>query len=126
MKILIIDDEPDLASLLANVIEKNFKISTVTAESKSQAIKILTEDSDIAGVISDFQLPDGTGGDLLKFIQSSQLNIPILICSGTVIETIPEFKKNPAAGYLLKPFTKKEVLAKIENVFGSIFRQLPF
>lgn len=70
-KILIVDDEPSILHSLQAIISKNYNYEIKVASSGEEAISILGEEpKNYHLIISDFHMPNGTGLDLLKFIDN--------------------------------------------------------
>lgn len=91
--ILHVEDDEALAEMVATAFEAfGFRGATLIATTLEQALAILGDVERypvIDLVISDMQLPDGTGLDVVRTVRSSisRAHIPILILSG---ETDPE------------------------------------
>jgi CheY-like chemotaxis protein len=118
MKILLVEDDPDLQFLFAQVIEKNLGIEIVVAESNEASIQILKANSEFKGIICDFQLADGTALLLLNFIKNHPLEIPFILCSGNDCSNDPNLLPFRIHGHLSKPFGKKDLLLIIRKTFG--------
>jgi len=72
---LIVDDEPDILELL-DITLSRMNINTVSAENITQAKKLLEQQSfDLC--LTDMQLPDGNGIELIDFIQKNTSNLPV-------------------------------------------------
>ena len=117
--ILYIDD--DLNSLLLvkeqlKFIDPNIKIIT---ESKSEnAIDTFNDYSnDIDMVITDIQLPNVTGYDILLMIKKLKPEIPVIMvtASNVMRENDYVIKKLGASEYLVKPMSKKSLSDIIEK-----------
>ena len=69
---LIIDDEPDIRELLQLTLSR-MDIETHSAESLKQASKLITSQAfDLC--ITDMNLPDGNGIEMVKFISDYRNN----------------------------------------------------
>jgi len=82
MDLILIDDNPDLieqASIYLQREDERFNIHTTTSPIKAYN-KIKDEDFD--AVISDYQMPDMTGVDLLKKLRDNGYNTPFIIFTG--------------------------------------------
>jgi len=100
-KILIIDDEVKLRSLLARIIKLEGYSIAEAADLKS-ALKILNRES-IDVVLCDVKLPDGNGVDFAKEIKTKfpLLEIILLTAYGTIPDGVNAIK-NGAFDYILK------------------------
>ncbi len=75
--VLVIDDEPDLCELLSITLER-MNLSPRTAGSVAEAQRMLkSERFDLC--LTDMQLPDGDGLDLVKWIQQHSPNVPVAV-----------------------------------------------
>lgn len=77
--ILLIDDDTHYRSLLANVLHKKFEI--YMAGSVKEALHNLEENT-VDLICSDYNLPDGTGLELLEQLCRNGKSIPFLLMSG--------------------------------------------
>ena len=74
---LIVDDEPDLCQL-AEITLNRMGIDTVSAHNVTDAEKYLSE-QEFNLCLTDMNLPDGNGIDLVKHIQHSYSHIPVAV-----------------------------------------------
>ncbi|HLN48027.1 MAG TPA: sigma-54 dependent transcriptional regulator [Steroidobacteraceae bacterium] len=75
--VLVVDDEPDLCELLSITLER-MNLYPRTAASVAEAQRMLkTERFDLC--LTDMQLPDGDGLDLVKWIQQNSPNVPVAV-----------------------------------------------
>lgn len=100
--VLIVDDEPDIRELL-DITLSRMNIKTYSAESISQAKKILEEHSfDLC--LTDMRLPDGNGIELIKYIQENVSNLPVaMITAHGNMEYAIEALKSGAFDFVSKP-----------------------
>ena len=66
-KILCVDDEVDITSSLHRILNRDFDV--IEANGVNEAKAILDSRSDIAVILTDQRMPDGTGLDLLAYAQ---------------------------------------------------------
>lgn len=66
-KILCVDDEVDITSSLKRILIRDFDV--IEANGVRQAMQVLNEQADVAVVLSDQRMPDGTGLELLAYAQ---------------------------------------------------------
>jgi len=74
---LIVDDEPDLCQL-AEITLNRMGIDTLSAHNVKDAESLLSE-HDFNLCLTDMNLPDGNGIDLVKHIQTSYSHIPVAV-----------------------------------------------
>lgn len=112
-KILIIDDDIDLCNLMKqSVLREGF--TPLIAYNKSSAFSILSDSSkDICLIILDIMLPDGNGLELLSHIRNN-LSCPIIMVTAKdSLEDKVIGLRLGADDYLTKPFSLKELEARI-------------
>ena len=110
--ILIIEDEPRVASLLMNGLEEN-GYQTMVAYDGLMGLRLFqTHTFDL--VISDIVLPKMDGFELAKEIRKTNPNIPILMLTalGSTNDKLDGFDAG-ADDYLVKPFSFEELSARI-------------
>lgn len=74
---LIVDDEPDICEL-AEITLNRMGIDTCSAADISSALQLLaTKDFDLC--ITDMNLPDGDGIELVEHIQTNNSNLPVAV-----------------------------------------------
>ncbi|MBN2169597.1 MAG: PAS domain S-box protein [Actinobacteria bacterium] len=102
LRILIIDDEPDTASMLGLLFKRKFSALPETAFDCSTGRKKITE-QDFNLVTLDYQFPDGNGLELLKEIRMMKNAPPVIMVTGRGDEcTAVESFKLGASGYVVK------------------------
>ncbi|WP_428242497.1 sigma-54-dependent transcriptional regulator [Gynuella sp.] len=99
---LIIDDEPDIVELLEITLGR-MGLGTIAATTLAQAQKLLAE-KEIHICLTDMNLPDGNGLDLVETIQQKYSNIPVAVISahGTMDSAIDALKRG-AFDFVSKP-----------------------
>lgn len=113
--LLLVDDNPDMLKYLRRILEGTYRI--VTAANGIEALaKIHDIHPDL--VISDIMMPVMDGVQLLKEIKSSPgtSNIPVLLLSARAgEESRIEGYDLGADDYLVKPFSAKELVARVKS-----------
>lgn len=120
--LLIVDDDPFYRRLSASILSEKFTI--FTAESPSQAFKILKKES-IHFIISDYILPEMTGLELLEKVKQDYPSIEVILISNSGdMDTVIEALRKGAADYFRKPFTPADIWMSIERVMNfSMLKQ---
>jgi two-component system, NtrC family, response regulator PilR len=100
--VLIVDDEPDLCELLSITLQR-MDLSPRTANNIAVAQRLLkTEQFDLC--LTDMQLPDGDGLDLVKWIQQYSPSVPVaVITAHGNMETAVRALKAGAFDFVSKP-----------------------
>jgi CheY-like chemotaxis protein len=120
-KILVVDDEPSIAMLEKQMLERlGYKVSSFHNSIEAlNTFKAKPEFFDL--VISDMSMPEFSGIRLAKKLRKIRPDIPIIICSGLSCEMntqhIESIKIN---GFLVKPVTRTELAKTIRAVLGQI------
>lgn len=115
MKILVIEDEPEMLELIKQFLEdENYVVET--AESFNAGLdKIISYDYDC--ILLDIMLPDGNGLELLQQLKSLDKADSVIIISAK--DSIDDKIKGLDLGaddYLTKPFHIAELNARIKSV----------
>ena len=79
--ILLIEDDPDTACLLQETVADHFHASCVThCATVCQGLSVDFNDYDL--ILSDMNLPDGTGLEFLKKVLARRSDIPVVFVTG--------------------------------------------
>ncbi|MET3027054.1 sigma-54 dependent transcriptional regulator [Flavobacterium sp. UW10123] len=106
--ILVVDDNNDMLDLVQRQL-KSFNYRTYKASSVTEAIEVLKQ-STIHLLISDINMPDINGLELLKYAEEHYPSLPKLVISGIPsIHNVVKAMKSGALDYLTKPFTSDEL-----------------
>jgi DNA-binding response OmpR family regulator len=115
MKILVIEDDDVVRTLIQRVLEKNGY--TVTSASQALDGEKLALSDQFDCIILDLALPDKNGLDVCNVIRENGVNTPILILSARKnIDTKVSGLSAGADDYLTKPFDNKELIARIQTI----------
>lgn len=116
IKILAVDDEPNSTKLIAKVLgRRGYKVDEMN---DSKAAKEMIEQGEYDIIISDLQMPEVTGADLLKCKPDHSLFI--MITGFGSIDSAVESMKNGAFDYISKPFHLEELSVKFEKAIDKI------
>ena len=123
IKILLVDDEPDILDIVLFIL-KDLGCSVVTADSGEQAYKsLVTQAKGFDLLISDMQMPDMDGVRLAQKIRenSDLSSLKILFSTGNVNSNLENAEfKNLIDGYIYKPFCVDNFKQQLENLFPSL------
>ena len=112
MKLLIAEDDTDIARALRALLEhNNYTVDTVANGNDAYAY-CLTGNYD--GIVLDIMMPGMDGLEVLKALRADAINTPVLLL--TAKSDIEDRVKGLDAGaddYLPKPFAATELLARI-------------
>jgi two-component system chemotaxis response regulator CheY len=119
--VLIVEDSKAIRSMIRMALEEAGGFFAIEAGNGFEALKTLpTRHFDL--IITDINMPDINGLELIGYVKSNPTYraIPLVIVS---TEKSEEDKKRGialgAAGYIVKPFKKEELLAVIMKVLET-------
>lgn len=113
--VMLVDDEPDMLSMLKLVIGKKCDCDILTAPSGIAALSLLeTHRPDV--IVSDIKMPDLDGLELLKKIRQHDSTISVVIMTGYgTIDMAVHAIKDGAYDFLQKPFDKDHIVRVVKN-----------
>ena len=107
MKILVVEDEPQLASSLQRFLEQEGHLVEL-ASKLAMALHMVDNQFDI--IILDLNLPDGNGLEVLRKVKNQNVNTGIIIVSARdSLDNKIEGLELGADDYLTKPFQLAEL-----------------
>src|SRR3954468_20086553 len=117
-RILIVDDEPAIRESLAFALRRDgFDVSQAATLREARA---LSESSDL--VVLDLVLPDGNGLEFLRSLRSRS-DVPVIVLTSRDEETDRVVGLEIGADdYVLKPFSPREVAARVRAVLRRASR----
>lgn len=116
MKILVVDDLQAQLNLISGYLEQEgFKV--VTAENGNEALaKASAQSPDL--VITDLVMPEMSGLEFCRALKKNPetANIPVIACTTKDRDIDKKWaKKQGVVAYLVKPFTKEEMISAVRN-----------
>lgn len=121
MNILIVEDDEDIAELVAWNLEKQGWQVSIETDGNRGLEHIRTARPDL--VILDIMLPGTDGLSIARAMQESPLTatIPVMFLTARAqLEDRLEGLKLGAADYLTKPFSPKELVLRVRNLFSRL------
>lgn len=113
MRILLVDDEPDICSLLTAMLERS-GIGTFSAHTLAEARHAL-ESGPYDAIFIDIHLPDGMGYDLIPAIRRKSPGSKVIAISAVEGEGGHAMRAGVDL-FLPKPFTRRLVLEKLNGL----------
>ena len=114
-KILIVDDNPNMSSLLSEMLEV-FDYESTIASDGIQALEKLEADK-FAMVITDMRMPRMSGLELLQKVKETHPKIKVVLISGySSGEVESQAQDLKADGFIGKPL----MVADIEKVLSDL------
>jgi DNA-binding response OmpR family regulator len=111
-RILIVDDDRTVASLLEEGLRAGGFRTSVAPDGESALVHVENEDIDL--ILLDLALPGRPGIEVLSELRARGRRVPIVIL--TAFDTIEDKVQGLEAGandYIAKPFDLDEVIARI-------------
>ncbi len=114
-KILVVDDEPAISTLLKYNLEQNGYQVTIATDGQS-AYELIGEQS-FDAILLDLMLPVMDGMTVLKNLRQDKISTPVLLVTAKGDEFDRVFGLELGADdYITKPFSLREVLARLKAV----------
>jgi PAS domain S-box-containing protein len=113
--VLVVDDNTDMLQHLKSLLQKHYRV--ITAENGEDALKKIKTQKPLL-VLSDIMMPVLDGIQLLKEIKSNieTAHIPVVLLTARAgEESRIEGYEIGADDYLVKPFSAKELLARVRS-----------
>ncbi|MDA8105751.1 MAG: response regulator [Nitrospiraceae bacterium] len=116
-KILVVDDEPDIVELVAYNLQKEGFIVSSASDGEAALAKIREEKFDF--IVLDLMLPGMPGMEICRVLRNDPKtrNLPVIMLTakGEEVDKILGLEVG-ADDYLTKPFSPRELLARIRAV----------
>jgi CheY-like chemotaxis protein len=119
-KILIIEDEPDLVTVVKLRLEAN-GFEVLTAEDGEAGLrKIYEEKPDL--ILLDILMPKMDGYEVCRRLKNDPITaaLPIVVITASGLKDVEEKSYQSGADFVMrKPFEASELLAKIDHYLGG-------
>jgi len=122
MKILLAEDGTTMRKMEVKILQQIGYENIIEAVDGAQAMEKLESESDIKLVISDWNMPNKSGMDVLAWMRQN----PLLKDTGFLMATgqgdkiyVKQAMEAGASGVVAKPFSPDELKNKIEEIFGE-------
>lgn len=123
-KVLLVDDEPSIVTLLAFNLEKDgYEVTTATDGAEGYRLAI---SNPFDFIILDLMLPSMDGMDICKRLRQEKFDTPIMILTAKddELEKIIGLELG-ADDYMTKPFSPREVLARMKAILRRANKAVP-
>ncbi len=119
MKLLVVDDSSTMRRIIKNTLGRLGHKDVLEAEHGAEAWKLMEENPDIDVLITDWNMPEMNGLELVKKVRSEgkydDLPIIMVTTEGGKAEVITALKAG-VNNYIVKPFTPQVLKEKLEDV----------
>ncbi len=121
MRILLVDDDPALRTLLKTTFEVADVAVVEAGDAAAARRKIRSARPDV--IVLDINMPGTTGLELCAELKAAPAtrDIPIVLLTGSDGGTSRAAKRAGADAFVLKPFSPLELLAVAERLAGGLF-----
>ena len=113
--ILVVDDDPDILRLNAELLQRcGYQVD---AAADGAAAWAAIQESNYDVMVTDHQMPEMSGIQLLKKLRAARLKLPVIMVTGHYPQL--EFNQDPQLqleACLLKPYSFDDLLAVVKNV----------
>lgn len=126
LKFLVVDDSVTMRRIVVNSLKQIGHDSFVEASDGREALNKLQADDAINFIITDWNMPDLTGLDLVKAVRANPKyeTMPILmVTTRGMKEDIVEALSAKVNNYVVKPFTPQVLREKIEQIIATPITQ---
>lgn len=121
LKLLVVDDSSTMRRIIKNTLQRLGYDDILEAEHGLQAWEIMDSVDGIKILITDWNMPEMNGLDLVKKVRGDNrfVDIPIIMVTteGGKAEVITALKAG-VNNYIVKPFTPQVLKEKLEIVLG--------
>jgi DNA-binding NtrC family response regulator len=117
--ILIVDDDAAIRGMLYDLLSEKYECNTASmAEEALQYLEVEKYDA----IVTDLAMPGLTGIELLKRVQQTDMETPVILISGRGAEQDPEdLIELGAFAYVTKPFNLDEIEEVVERAVGQSY-----
>ena len=123
MKFLVVDDFSTMRRIVRNLLKELGFTNVTEAEDGAEGLKKLKMAGDFEFVVSDWNMPNMTGIELLRAIRADAAlkHLPVLMVTAEAKkENIIEAAQAGASGYVVKPFTAATLDEKLKKIFQNM------
>ncbi|MFZ2890240.1 chemotaxis response regulator CheY [Sulfuricurvum sp.] len=122
MKLLVVDDSSTMRRIIKNTLSRLGYEDVLEGEDGLQGWSVLDTNPDIGMLITDWNMPEMNGLELVKKVRSdtrfSDLPIIMVTTEGGKAEVITALKAG-VNNYIVKPFTPQVLKEKLSAVLGT-------
>ncbi len=125
IRILIVEDEPELLDLTSLFLQSEFNAEIIEARHGLEAKKILELDPHFNIVISDYNMPELDGGELLSYVRSLALPIQFILVSAVDHSKALKLKNLTPDATIPKPIFIEPLLRAIHQFTDHLITNTP-
>lgn len=119
MRFMLVDDSSTMRKIQRRTLEKMGYQEVIEAEDGQQGLQLM-ESTPPDVVITDWNMPNMNGLELVKAIRSNNKTIPIIMITTEAEKSkVVEAIKAGVSDYLIKPFTPEVLTQKVRKFTGT-------
>jgi DNA-binding NtrC family response regulator len=118
--ILVVDDEADVRDVLAQALTvKGYRVTA--AETGHEALRLVKSDPPQL-LISDLQMEDADGLELIEEIKTTFPNLPVILLTGMIFdpEVVRDTISKKVSCYLEKTSSLQRVTTEVQRLLGDV------
>jgi two-component system KDP operon response regulator KdpE len=123
-KILIVDDDKEIALLLASRLKANKYEAVVAYDAVEAVAKAFRERPDL--ILLDIKMPAGGGLRVMHNLRNAAdtATIPVIVITAYPSQEIQQkVKEMGSVNFIAKPFKAENVLSKIRRALGEVHQE---
>lgn len=113
-KIIYVEDDEDTAAVVKLIIEKAGHKVEIALCGKDAVGKIREKDYDLA--LLDIMLPDISGWEVYEQVKDKKMKFAVISALPVTNRKREELMKSGISDYIIKPFTKKDLIKRIKSI----------
>ncbi len=116
--ILIVDDEPDIISIIELILNRAGQYAVSSASNGLRALEFLVGNPTVDLVLADIKMPEMDGVELINKIKDINVETPkVMFVTGFTSMSFDKLYDAGACGFIMKPFEWGTVLSSVEECF---------
>lgn len=122
IKILVVDDSMPIRNEVKRILMYQ-QFEVLSAKNGKEALSHLIENPDIKLVLTDYNMPEMDGFELMRNTRETydKNQLAVIVLTSTIEEGMgAKFLKNGVNDYIHKPFSKEELVCRINNTIEAI------
>lgn len=113
--ILIVDDSPTILAALKNILSEQ-GLDCVEAHNGVEGLELMRNNFNVSLVVSDVQMPEMDGLDMLEEARSSGFTKPvIMLTTESERDLVHRGLKLKVSGWIIKPFKDSDLVKAIHS-----------
>lgn len=112
MRVLVVDDDPDVRSVLERALEREGHVVVSAPDLAGARLALAAGETDV--IVLDLGLPDGSGVELCRTLRAERETVPVLVVTArSEVSRRVEALDAGADDFLAKPFAIAELRARV-------------